>query len=64
MKGIAATTKNSCSDHMLVDNPSAANGPRPWANPQIDKKQTTNIEVLMPRDPKRKADQSKNGIRE
>ena len=59
MKGIAVKTKDSCSENTLLNSPPLVKGPRPWTAAQIDRKATTQTEVLRPKDPKRKAAHSR-----
>jgi hypothetical protein len=56
MKGVAASNKNICSDITLLSDSDPVKGPRPWTAPQIDRKATKIIDVLIPINPKRKAD--------
>jgi hypothetical protein len=64
MKGIAVKTKDSCSENRLSKSPPLVKGPRPWTAAQIDRKATTETEVLRPKVPKRNAAHSRSGTRE
>src|SRR5215469_16831526 len=64
IKGTVVNNRNSCKEKTRLTGSVSVKGPWPCSAPQMDKRARMLAEVAAPVDPKRKADQSKNGTKE
>src|SRR5208282_676548 len=62
-KGPEVQNKNNCSDKTRLMGSASVKGPRPWTAPQMDIRAMIVAEEPTPAEPKRNADQTRNGTR-